>query len=55
MATSKKINLGYDVIIIGSGVAGALLAYRLAKAKVRVLILEAGAMPEELADRKSVV
>src|ERR1051326_7287284 len=55
MATSKKINLGYDVIIIGSGVAGALLAYRLAKAKVRVLILEAGAMPEELAGRTTLI
>jgi choline dehydrogenase-like flavoprotein len=32
----------YDVVIIGSGVAGALIAWRLAKAERRVLILEAG-------------
>ncbi len=31
-----------DVVIVGSGVAGALLAERLAKANVRVAILEAG-------------
>jgi choline dehydrogenase-like flavoprotein len=31
-----------DVVIVGSGVAGALVAARLAKAGVRVLILEAG-------------
>ena len=32
----------FDVIIVGSGIAGALAAYRLARAKVKVLILEAG-------------
>src|SRR6266566_3346609 len=32
----------FDVVIVGSGVAGALLAHRLAKAKLHVLILEAG-------------
>lgn len=32
----------YDVIIIGSGVAGALMAFKLAKQGVKVLILEAG-------------
>ena len=42
MATNNKYGLTYDVIIIGSGVAGALVAYKLAKEKVRVLILEAG-------------
>jgi choline dehydrogenase-like flavoprotein len=31
-----------DVVIVGSGVAGALCAYRLAQAGVRVLMLEAG-------------
>ncbi|MCY4566051.1 MAG: NAD(P)-binding protein, partial [Gammaproteobacteria bacterium] len=31
-----------DVIIVGSGIAGALLAERLAQARVRVAILEAG-------------
>ena len=32
----------FDVIVIGSGVAGAMAAYRLAKLKARALILEAG-------------
>ena len=32
----------YDVIIIGSGVAGALMAFKLAKQGIKVLILEAG-------------
>jgi choline dehydrogenase-like flavoprotein len=32
-----------DVIIVGSGIAGALLAARLAEAGVKVAILEAGA------------
>jgi choline dehydrogenase-like flavoprotein len=32
----------FDVIIIGSGIAGALAAYRLALARHRVLIIEAG-------------
>jgi choline dehydrogenase-like flavoprotein len=35
-----------DVIIVGSGIAGALLAARLAKAGVKVAILEAGARVE---------
>lgn len=32
----------YDVVVVGAGVAGALAAYRLAKAGARVLMLEAG-------------
>jgi glucose dehydrogenase len=32
----------FDVIIVGAGVAGALMAWKLADAKARVLILEAG-------------
>src|SRR5262245_42792659 len=48
MATNDKYGLTYDVVISGSGVAGVLIAYRLAQAKVRVLILEAGGMPSEL-------
>jgi glucose dehydrogenase len=31
-----------DVVVVGSGVAGSLIAYRLAQAKLNVLILEAG-------------
>ena len=34
--------LDADVVIIGSGVAGSLIAWRLAEAKLKVLILEAG-------------
>jgi glucose dehydrogenase len=41
----------FDVVIIGSGVAGALIAHRLAMAKVKVLILEAGDEPREGHDR----
>jgi choline dehydrogenase-like flavoprotein len=33
----------YDVVIVGAGVAGALVAHRLAKAGAKVLMLEAGA------------
>ena len=36
-------NVDADVVIVGSGVAGALLAARLAAAGVKVAILEAGA------------
>jgi glucose dehydrogenase len=32
----------FDVIVVGAGVAGAMVAYRLAQAGARVLILEAG-------------
>jgi glucose dehydrogenase len=32
----------FDVVVIGAGVAGAIVAYRLAQASARVLILEAG-------------
>ncbi len=48
--TNPKIDMEkkYDVIIIGGGIAGALLAYKLSTiSKLSILILEAGA------DRKS--
>lgn len=48
MATNNNYGLTYDVVIIGSGVTGAFIAYRLAQAKARVLILEAGGLPLEL-------
>src|SRR6185436_9877944 len=38
-----------DVVIVGSGVAGSLVATRLAKAGVRVLMLEAGPRVERSA------
>jgi len=38
----SKYSTNYDVCIIGSGVAGALVAYKLGRAGIRVVILEAG-------------
>jgi choline dehydrogenase-like flavoprotein len=55
MAASDNHGLTYDVVIVGSGIAGALVAYKLAKAKARVLILEAGGVPSELAGRTLLV
>lgn len=45
MSTDKE----YDVIIVGSGIAGAIVAYKLGQAGKKVLILEAG--PKIPADR----
>ncbi len=45
----------YDVIIVGSGIAGALAAYRLAQSKVKVLIIEAGGVPSESLGRYALV
>jgi glucose dehydrogenase len=42
-----------DVVIVGSGVAGALVAWRLAEAKLNVLILEAGPRIDRLEAFKS--
>ena len=53
-----QINLAepdFDVIIVGSRIAGALAAYRLARSKVRVLILEAGGVPSESLGRYALV
>jgi len=41
----------FDVVIVGSGVAGALVADRLAAARHRVLILEAGGVPPDTLGR----
>ena len=48
-------HLEADVVIVGSGVAGALVAWRLAEAKLNVLILEAGPRIDRLEAFKSYV
>src|SRR5262249_58248903 len=45
----------FDVVIIGSGMAGAMGAYRLATAKKKVLILEAGGVAPESLGRWTMV
>jgi len=45
----------FDVVIIGSGVAGALVAHRLALAKLRVVMLEAGSVPPDSLGRWAMV
>src|SRR5438552_254218 len=45
----------YDVVVIGSGVAGALVAWKLAKAGSRVLIIDAGTKQNEKQDREKFV
>jgi choline dehydrogenase-like flavoprotein len=45
----------FDVVIVGSGIAGALAAVRLAQAKMRVLILEAGGVASDSLDRYALV
>lgn len=47
MKNSDPIDV-YDVVVIGSGFAGAMVAYQLIQAGIRVLMLEAGLpLPEE--------
>lgn len=45
----------YDVVVVGAGVAGALLAYELVSAGKRVLMLEAGPDETSFADRSRYV
>src|SRR5260370_36064710 len=45
----------YDVVIVGSGVAGALAAYKLVKAGKKVCILEAGGFSPDGAARKLMI
>ena len=52
---TKLAEPDFDVVIIGSGVAGALAGYRLAQAKLRVLILEAGGVAPDSLGRYSMV
>ena len=42
MSATMSEPLKADVVVIGSGVAGSLVAWRLAEAGLKVLILEAG-------------
>ena len=45
----------YDVVIVGSGVAGALVAYKLVKAGKKVCILEAGGFAADRAGRYEMI
>jgi choline dehydrogenase-like flavoprotein len=45
----------FDVVFVGSGVAGALAAYRLAQARYRVLMLEAGGVVPDSIGRLAMV
>ncbi len=45
----------FDVVVVGSGIAGALTAYRLAEARLRVLMLEAGGVAPDSLGRYALV
>ena len=45
----------FDVVIVGSGIAGALTAYRLAQVNYRVLLLEAGGVASDSLGRYTLV
>src|SRR6266700_36046 len=45
----------FDVVIVGSGVAGALAAHRLAQSRIRVLVLEAGGVAPDSIGRYAMV
>jgi len=45
----------FDVVIVGSGVAGALVAHRMAEARLRVTILEAGGVAPDSLGRSAMV
>ena len=42
MSTRSRESVSHDVVIVGAGVAGALVAKRLTSSGFRVLVLEAG-------------
>ena len=43
--TSEAVELGFDVIVVGAGVAGCVTAYRLAEAGRSVVLIERGEAP----------
>jgi choline dehydrogenase-like flavoprotein len=50
LITSSKTKPAYDAVIVGSGAAGGMAAYVLAKAGMKVLMLEAGRNYDALAE-----